>query len=297
VDSIYHGGAVVDFVQPYELLKEANVQGTQEVIRLAHKARARALNLVSTVAVFDTLDQRGLAKAMEDAMPDGRSGFRNGYAHSKWAAEGLVRKAAERGLPVRVFRPGIVSGHSHTGHWQLDMVALMLKSFASTGAAIEPVAGGTLNAAPVDYVAAAIVQLAQQPRTLGQTFHLTNPAPTPWSDIYLWMNRFGYSVEALPYPMWLQRLQEAAQRDPAVKAHAPYFTARPEAWQLRQPPFDVSRAQEGLRGSRVACPALTEAQLGVYLRHFIETGFMLPPGLPPQAGGPSDGRAAAQARG
>ena len=38
-----------------------------------------------------------------------------GYTQSKWVAERLVLKARALGLPARVYRPGIITGHSQTG--------------------------------------------------------------------------------------------------------------------------------------------------------------------------------------
>ncbi len=275
IDEIYHGGAVVDFIQPYDLLKPANVLGTQEIIRLASKARVRALNLISTIAIFDTHDQVGLEPAREQDLPSGEQGFRNGYAQSKWAAERLVRMAQDKGLPVRVFRPGIVCGHTRTGHWQIDMVAAMLRGYITSRAAILPVAGGTLNAAPVDFVARAIAHIAQQPRTLGQTFHLTNPSPTPWSDVYTWMQRLGYPVEPIPYERWLEHLQQSTREgNDAAQPYLHYFKARPQAWQLRQPPFDTTNTQHALQSSNITCPPLSPTLLQRYFEHFQHIGFL-----------------------
>ena len=47
-----------------------------------------------------------------DALADARE---DGYGQSKWVAEKLVWEAAGRGLPVRVYRPGNISGHSASG--------------------------------------------------------------------------------------------------------------------------------------------------------------------------------------
>ena len=40
IDAVYHNGAYVNFVYPYQVLKPANVAGTVEVLRLATQPRS-----------------------------------------------------------------------------------------------------------------------------------------------------------------------------------------------------------------------------------------------------------------
>ncbi|EDM74616.1 non-ribosomal peptide synthase [Plesiocystis pacifica SIR-1] len=273
VDVIFHGGALVDFVQPYERLEAVNVGGTQEMIRLAVRGGRVPFNLISTIGIFDTKAQRGEARVLEGDEPDRAEGFRNGYGRSKWTAERLVQQARSRGLPVRVFRPGVVSGSTQTGAWQPDMVAALLKSFAETGTAITPTNDGHLDAAPVDYVAQAIVHIASKPDTLGEVFHLNNPRPTRWLDLYAAMAEIGYPLELTDYARWLTELGSAAA-DPAMKPYLAYFKARDQSWKLRQPPFDCQRALDALEDSDIRCPVLDGALLDTYLQYFRRVGFV-----------------------
>lgn len=57
---------------------------------------------------------------LEDAPVLGESGLTVGYAQSKWVAEQLVRLAGGRGVPVSIFRPGYIIGHSETGVTNVD---------------------------------------------------------------------------------------------------------------------------------------------------------------------------------
>ncbi len=43
---------------------------------------------------------------------DGGTGLTVGYAQSKWIAERILMIARARGVPVTIFRPGYVTGHS-----------------------------------------------------------------------------------------------------------------------------------------------------------------------------------------
>jgi nucleoside-diphosphate-sugar epimerase len=78
-------------------------------------------------------------------------------------------------LPIAVHRPSIVVGDSRTGktgawkvlYWPLKVIA---RGFLPV-VPYDP--EGTLDIVPVDYVADGILALAEQPSTLGKTFHLT----------------------------------------------------------------------------------------------------------------------------
>jgi len=52
IDIIYHAGAIVNFIYPYEELRAANVTGTREVIRLAGLGRGVPVHYVSSTAVL-----------------------------------------------------------------------------------------------------------------------------------------------------------------------------------------------------------------------------------------------------
>ena len=89
VHSIYHCGALVNFIKPYSELRAANVLGTREIIKLACLANA-GINYISTTEVLNDSSQ-------------------SGYVESKRVAEHLLKQARERGLSVRILRPGKTS--------------------------------------------------------------------------------------------------------------------------------------------------------------------------------------------
>jgi thioester reductase-like protein len=176
-------------------------------------------------------------------------------------------------LPLRIFRPGVVCGSTRTGAWQPDMVAALLKSFVESGIAIYPAAEGSLDAAPVDYVARAIVHIARRSDTLGEIFHLTNPTPTPWRSIYRALEQLGHPVELVDYGRWLASLTGPGA-DPVLLPYAAYFKTRDQAWKLRQSTFDATNTRAALADSEIRCPAVDVGLLARYLEHFRQTGFL-----------------------
>ena len=175
VDLIFHPGAVVNLIYPYSELKAPNVGGTREVLRLACRHGAKPVHHVSTNGIFppgnglceEDTDLDELAEARED-----------GYGQSKWVAEKLVREAAGRGLPVSVYRPGNVSGHSETGASNpRDLLGAVIVESMRLGCAPE-IEGWRMEMTPVDFVAAAILHLASETAAQGGTYHLANPEPS-----------------------------------------------------------------------------------------------------------------------
>ncbi|WP_306357783.1 MULTISPECIES: SDR family oxidoreductase [unclassified Nocardia] len=180
-DHIIHLGAVYDMTADEATAHAANVNGTQAVVDLAVELDA-VLHHVSSVAVAG--DHRG--KFFEDDFDLGQN-LTSPYHRTKFAAEKLVR---ESGARWRVYRPAIIVGDSRTG--EMDKIDGPYYFFP----AIASLAGlpadlplplpdlGATNIVPVDYVAQAMVQLIRKPGLAGRTFHLVNPEPQPFSDIY-----------------------------------------------------------------------------------------------------------------
>ena len=85
------------------------------------------------------------------------------------------------GLPVSIFRPSIVVGHSVTGRpTSFNVSYPFFKLLASGMLSKIPVhAEACLNMVPVDFVAQAIVSISDLPQSLGKTYHLVSKKPTP----------------------------------------------------------------------------------------------------------------------
>ena len=210
VELVIHAGAAVNLVYPYAALKAPNVGGTHESLRLACRHRTKPFHFVSTDGIFPP--NSGLCE--EDAdLDDLVEGLEDGYGRSKWVAEKLVREAAERGLPVRTYRPGFISGHSETGASNpRDLQGAVLAEALRLGAAPE-VEGWRVEMTPVDFVTAAILHLASGPETSGGTYHLANPDPVPANTVFGWLEDAGYELERVSHEEWLRRLEAAPPGD------------------------------------------------------------------------------------
>jgi thioester reductase-like protein len=272
VDTIVHSGASVNFVFPYEGLKASNVGGTHEVLRLASAARAR-LHYVSTIGVFPG-GPGHLDRVFEDARPNEPDRLALGYMRAKWVAEALVMQARERGLDVRIYRPGTISGHSTSGAFNPDdFVCAMIKGCVELGVA--PQVDTAINLAPVDYVSRALVRIALGAGGSSGAYHLVGPRPVAWTDVVAWIRALGYRLEEMPYAEWRQILVErAVTTGNALAPLLPLFVDHDSTDWLHLPHYDDARATRALVGTGVACPAVDASLVRRYVERFVVSGYL-----------------------
>jgi thioester reductase-like protein len=191
---------------------------------------------------------------------------------SKWVAEQLIRQAQQRGIPGSIYRPGIIVGHSQTGATNTqDLASRVLRGCYQLG--VYPEQTISFNVVPVDYVGRAIVHLAQQPATLGQVFHLTNPQPTQIADIIKWSGSLGAELQEVSYPEWRTFLmQQAKQRlDNDLLPLLPLFSSdRPE--QVKRQ-VDCQHALHYLADSDIVCPAIDRDLIELYAAYLTNLDF------------------------
>jgi len=268
VDLLIHAAAVVNLVYPYSALKAANVGGTREVLRLACRHGAKPVHHVSTNGIFppgnglceEETDLDELTEARED-----------GYGQSKWVAEKLVREAAGRELPVCIYRPGNVSGHSESGASNpRDLLGAVIVESTRLGCAPE-IEGWHMEITPVDFVAAAILHLASERVAQGGTYHLANSDPPPADEIFDRLEEQGYPLERLPYDEWLQRIDAAPPEEgsPGEVLQGASPSAE-ELWEGNT--YEDHNARRALSEGPTR-PAIDGALMETYARYFARQGW------------------------
>lgn len=278
IDVIYHAGANTSFIYPYSTLKATNVLGTQEVLRLASRIKLKPVHFTSTLYVFAPLDRPADRAIAEEDRPEHIDTLHIGYRQSKWVAEQLMLIARDRGLPVCIYRPGRIAGHSQTGACQTnDFVWRMIKACVEAGSVLTQ--DMLMDMAPVDYVTQAITHLSLQPTSLGKIFHLINARPPYLQQVVEWMRAYGYSIRQEAYDVWRGQLKAAAQRgrESAAYAMIPFLPETLAEDQLGDLPFDQHNALAGLADSAITCPRIDRRLFHTYLDYFIRNGFLEPP--------------------
>ncbi|MEU5424983.1 amino acid adenylation domain-containing protein [Streptomyces olivoreticuli] len=295
VDLVVHNAARVNFLYPYEQLRQANVEGTREIIRLAAPRRV-PVHFISTVAVVAGFGTAGVHEVDEDAPLAHADGLTMGYAESKWVAEGVLREASEQGLPVAVYRPYEVTGDRVHGACNTETaICSLFKTIAETGLA--PDMELPMDFVPVDHLAESVVHIATRRPATGQTFHVTNPRPAMLSDVLDRMRAAGCEVRTLPYAQWVGELVRHVSRNPTSPT-APFVSlcvdrSRNADMSVKEmyvkgtfPVLGRRNAEEALADSGLHCPPVDSALLDRYLEYFFSSGYIRRP--VPEHGSPSE---------
>ena len=278
---ILHNGAQLSYVAPYGQLRASNVLGTLEVLRLAaarcHGSRpALPVEFISSTSVYEAAAYRGRDLDETSDLSEWQ-GIHLGYSQTKWVSERLVWNAALRGLPVRIYRPPLIAGHSLTGAWhEQDFLHRLMRGCLQMGLA--PDLTMSLDLVPVDYVVAAVGAMAWRSRPPGgipPVFHLHHPEPVLWTDLLEGMIAMGAPLRAVPLEQWLSHLS-AEPANPLYPLQ-PFFTHRWGPEQLTYPELNApgQRArpacritQAALNDEGIRCPAFADL-LQTYARTFL----------------------------
>jgi amino acid adenylation domain-containing protein/thioester reductase-like protein len=289
-DVIYHAGAVVNFIYPYEELRAANVAGTREVIRLAGLGRGIPVHYVSSTAVLAGLGVMGVREVTEDtplAYPD-RLGV--GYVETKFVAEELLRSAGRAGLPVAIYRPLDIIGSRRTGAWNTstEMCAL-IRFITDTGLA--PGIDLPLDFVPADTCAAAIRHISSLDGATGRTYHLASPRYALLGSLVERLREHGFKVSEIPFDAWVSELLRYAAQNPShpMTPFLPLFVDLDQKSGLTLaemylehifPNYTRSHTEQALQGSGVAFPPIDGRLLDPNIARLIATGYLSAPGQP-----------------
>ncbi|WDG31711.1 thioester reductase domain-containing protein [Streptomyces sp. CA-278952] len=272
VDAVYHAGATVNWLHPYQSLKAANVTGTEEALRLAALHRTVPLHYVSSTGVFARPAPGGGGLAPED--PTGPpEELTNGYRQSKWVAEKIIGLAQERGLPVSIYRADVISGAQTNGACQArDFVWLSLKG--SLQARTVPTGANALfPMVPVDYVSAAVLELSRT--TNGRTFHLFNPVPVSFAEMVSRLRESGYVLDEVTWDEFVTTVRN--DRDNALFPTIDIFRSYMTAGEALYMEMDVSATDAALAGTDIVCPKIDADLFGTYTEFFAGVGYFPPP--------------------
>ena len=251
VDLIHHAAQVTYFGVDERTAEAVNVRATREAIELARAAsHLRALVHHSTAYVSG--DRRGLV--LEGELDRGQKP-RNVVEQTKIKAEKIVQRAS-KDVPTIVLRPTTVIGDSASGEVdRLDgpylLVLLLLTSPAELAFPLPTEGDALLHLVPVDYVADAAVAIGRDPRAVGQTFHLVDPAPLTIKKTFELVARAA--GRRLPRGFIPANLTKALLRTPGLER----FVKSPRAFldQLATPVQYSSRNTDAiLSGSGIAAP-------------------------------------------
>lgn len=178
IHTIYHNAAAVNYLLNYDRMRDANVRGTNDLLRLAFAHEPKVFNYVSTTFIFGWATKDVLFES--DANEDMEL-LDFGYSQSKWVAERVVADAGRRGLPLRIFRPALITPSPTGGGTNIDITIRLLAFMVKHGIGVT--AQNQVSFVPADIVANNIVAIASSPETVNGSFHVTTDGYYNMMDI------------------------------------------------------------------------------------------------------------------
>jgi thioester reductase-like protein len=184
VTHVYHLAAVQHMSVSEQEAFRVNVGGTRNMLMLA-----REMTKLKRFSHFSSCYVSGdrIGVITEDELAQGQS-FRNPYEKTKYEAERVVQNATGD-LPISIFRPSIVIGHSETGEIDrfdgiYSLGILIVTSPISIPIPLPGEGFAPLNLVPVDYLTKATIELSTKKSTNGLTFHIVDPNPLSSRHVY-----------------------------------------------------------------------------------------------------------------
>jgi NAD(P)-dependent dehydrogenase (short-subunit alcohol dehydrogenase family) len=270
VKHFFHLAAVYDLAADAPSQQKANVEGTRHAVQLAEAIGAGCFHHMSSIAAAGMYE--GVFR--EDMFEEAEE-LEHPYFRTKHDSEGVVRAECKR--PWRIYRPGIVVGHSKTGEIdKIDGPYYFFKLIQKMRAALPSwmptvgIEGGRINIVPVDFVVDAMDHIAHRKGLDGGCFHLTDPDPRRVGEV---LNLFARAAHAPQMTMRVnakmfsfipsfvvdsimslapvRRLQSQVLADLGMPRDVFAFVNYPTR-------FDNRAAEKALKGSGIAVPRLED---------------------------------------
>jgi thioester reductase-like protein len=206
--------------------------------------------------------------------------FAGGHAASKWVAEKLMWEAPRAGLPVTVYRPGLLVGDSRTGACKADDFLGRIVRGALRLGAYPDLPRLRMEFVPVDQVSRAIVHIAGRANHRGLALHLVPPDPRQSIDVhdlFALIASLGHRLSRWPYHQWVERvIDDARERESPLSPLLPLLAERVykeelTRWELHEntPAYDAANALWALSGSDIELSTIDRGMVGRYLRSWL----------------------------
>jgi len=268
ITHFFHLAAIYDLGADAASQRAANVDGTQHALDLAAAIGAGCFHHTSSIAAA------GLYQGVfREDMFDEAEGLDDPYLRTKHDSEGLVRD--EKRVKWRIYRPGMVVGHSQTGEMdKIDGPYYFFTFLKKLREMLPPwmptlgIEGGRINIVPVDFVADAMDHIAHKPKLDGHTFHLTDPEPMRVGEVLNTFARAGHApemtmrIDARMFAFVPSGIRGAVGNLPPVRRFIGMllrdFRIPKEVLKFITYPtrFDTREAERALKGSGIDVPKL-----------------------------------------
>lgn len=215
VDAILHNASNVRVFSEYDKIHAANIGGLRSALKLAVTGKRKYFTFISSCSVFNAYEYSDGYVAKEQSLVGDGSGFRFGYAKSKWVGELICENARLRGIPVTIIRPPYIVGNTISSAVnKTGLIEIILSSVLISNSA--PDFNFLLQSIPVNLCAELVAEITLKAVSDPYIFHLTPFAPIAWSQLIDSARNSGYEITLLPPEEWCKYLQKYFFDQPLV---------------------------------------------------------------------------------
>lgn len=215
IDAIYHCAARVSWLLPYSHLRDTNVGGLVEILRLACTGRTLPVHYVSSLgtAFMRPFDYHEMVEWVTRTSGLGTESILElplGYIESKWVNMHIVAEARRRGIPISLYAPGLIGGHSVSGVDSLSesqFLHALIKGSTQLGGF--PDAEGW-RFIPVDHAAKRIIGCSLHAESINIDLYLDSTALIDPNEMIDVLRTYGYDVKLIPFAIWRQKVLDLA---------------------------------------------------------------------------------------
>ncbi len=270
IKHLFHLAAVYDLSADAQSQIVANIDGTRNTVQFADAVHAGCFHHTSSIAAAGLYE--GVFR--EDMFEEAEE-LDHPYFRTKHDSEGIVRNECK--CAWRVYRPGIVVGHSDTG--EIDKIdgpyyffkfIQKMRDLLPAWVPTIGIEGGRINIVPVDYVVDAMDHIAHKNGLDGGCFHLTDPEPMRVGEVLNLFAKAGhapqmtmrlntkifsfvpsYVLDGIMSLAPMRRIQKQVLADLGIPRDMFKFVSYPTR-------FDNRETARVLKGSGIAVPRLED---------------------------------------
>jgi len=200
VHIIYHLATAMNHFSGYYQVKQANVDGLIEVIRLATTHTLKTIHYGSAISIFSTYN----GQDEETSIDSQNHEISSGYSASKWVAEKISLLAVARGIPIKIYRLPLFVG-DNDGNWNAEDQWLyqLFKNCYFLNKYFDQLENIRQHIACVDWVAETLVGLSLLSEIKNTVFHVF-PEKSQSFDYFIQKE----GLQKVSLPEWIHSLKK-----------------------------------------------------------------------------------------
>lgn len=218
VDVIYHLGASLNVLADYGTHRKTNVEPIATLVELATSQHLKPIFFLSPMTVCRRHQEGRLVILHEERIQADPAGLLTAYAQSKWAGEQILSAAAERGVPVKIYRTSHALPPASTGQAKPQGTYMSVLHAAYVAGVVPDWSDSCFYGMPVDVLARLLVENTLEGDEYSGVVHLDNHAPFSLQSVVETLLDNDGKPARVSLEDWKVRCREAATQLPADSA-------------------------------------------------------------------------------